>query len=78
MEHSLVELAVRRRPDLLQQHGFLHAKVQASLMDSACGYAAASLKDRDSGVLTVEFTVNLLAPAAAETFVVRGRGPENG
>lgn len=53
---------------LTQQHGFLHAGVVAAVLDSACGYAAFSLMDADSAVLTAEFKINLLAPAAGRMF----------
>jgi uncharacterized protein (TIGR00369 family) len=66
-----IELAVRN--DLVQQHGFLHAGVLASAADSACGYAALSLMPPGAAVLSVEFKVNLLAPAAGDRIVARGR-----
>ena len=65
-------LAIARRDDLLQQHGFLHAGVLTSLLDSACGYAALTVMDGESGVMSIEFKVNLLAPAAGDRFLVRG------
>ena len=46
-----------------QQHGFVHAGMVAAAIDSACGYAAATLMPADAGVLTIEFKINLLAPA---------------
>lgn len=58
---------------LTQQHGFLHAGVVTSIVDSACGYAAYSLMPRDTGVLTVEFKVNLVNPAKGERFVAIGK-----
>jgi len=58
-----VVLAMRHRDDLTQQHGFLHAGVVATALDSACGYAAFTLMPADAAVLTIEFKVNLLAPA---------------
>lgn len=61
------------RPDLTQQHGFLHAGIVTSLMDSACGYAALSLMDPGAAVLSVEFKVNLLAPARGSRFRASGR-----
>jgi uncharacterized protein (TIGR00369 family) len=70
---GIVELELKRTDDLLQQHGFLHAGVLTSLMDSACGYASMSQMDEDSSVLSVEFKVNLLAPAAGNRFVARGQ-----
>jgi uncharacterized protein (TIGR00369 family) len=51
------------RDDLTQQHGYFHAGVTTALCDSACGYAALSVMDEDADVLSVEFKVNLMAPA---------------
>lgn len=68
-----VEIELPFREDLCQQHGFLHAGVVTSIADSACGYAALSLMPADAAVLTVEFKVNLLAPARGDRFVARGR-----
>ena len=67
-----VEIALPFRADLTQQHGFLHAGVIAAVVDSACGYAALSLMEPGAAVLSVEFKVNLLAPAAGARFVARG------
>ena len=61
------------RPELTQQHGFLHAGILTSLMDSACGYAALSLMEPGAAVLSVEFKVNLLAPARGSRFSASGR-----
>jgi uncharacterized protein (TIGR00369 family) len=58
-------------PALTQQNGFIHAGAVASVMDSACGYAAMTVAPDNHNVLSVEFKVNLLAPAAGESFVVR-------
>ena len=71
-ERGVVEVSVRRKESLLQQHGFLHAGVITSVLDSACGFAALSVADEESGVLSVEFKVNLLAPAAGASFLARG------
>ena len=68
-----VEIEIPFRQDLTQQHGFLHAGVIAAIVDSACGYAALSLMPARASVLTVEFKVNLLAPAKGERFVARGK-----
>ena len=56
---------------LTQQNGFLHAGVMTSVLDSACGYAALSVAPDDAEVLSVEFKVNLLAPAVGDFFVAR-------
>jgi uncharacterized protein (TIGR00369 family) len=58
---------------LTQQHGFLHAGVVAAVADSACGYAALTLMPRGVAVLSVEFKVNLMKPAAGEHFRAVGR-----
>ena len=61
------------RADLTQQHGFLHAGIIATALDSACGYAAFSLMPEDAAVLSVEFKTNMLRPARAERFVARAQ-----
>ena len=66
------------RDDLTQQHGFLHAGVMTAIADSACGYAALTVMDRDAGVLAVEFKINLLAPARADRFVAVARVVRSG
>jgi uncharacterized protein (TIGR00369 family) len=57
---------------LTQQHGFLHAGMVATALDSACGYAALTLMPADAGVLTIEFKINLLAPAQGQRFRMVG------
>ena len=71
VEAGVVEIELPYRADLTQQHGFLHAGVIASVLDSACGYAAFSLMPADAAVLSVEFKVNLLAPARGERLLAR-------
>jgi uncharacterized protein (TIGR00369 family) len=68
-----IEIRVPFRHDLTQQHGFLHAGVVTSALDSACGYSALSLMEEGVGVLSVEFKTNLLAPARGEELIARGR-----
>jgi len=58
---------------LTQQDGFLHAGVVAAVADSACGYAALSLMERGFAVLSVEFKINLMKPAAGERFRAVGK-----
>ena len=48
---------------LSQQNGFVHAGAIASVLDSACGFAALSVMDDVSDVLAVEFKINFVAPA---------------
>jgi uncharacterized protein (TIGR00369 family) len=57
---------------LTQQHGFLHAGMVATALDSACGYAASTLMAAESGILTIEYKINLLAPAQGERFRMEG------
>jgi len=68
-----VDLALPFRADLTQQHGFLHAGVVTAVVDSACGYAALSLMEPGAAVLSVEFKVQLLAPARGAWFRGLGR-----
>jgi uncharacterized protein (TIGR00369 family) len=63
-----IELEMPYDAALTQQHGFLHAGILSTALDSACGYAAFSLMPADVAVLTVEFKTNLLAPAAGQRF----------
>ncbi len=67
------EIRVSHRTELTQQHGYFHAGVTASIADSASGYAAYSMMPADSSVLTVEYKINLVAPAEGEALIARGR-----
>ncbi len=73
-----VDIALPFDVKLTQQHGFLHAGVTTSIADSACGYAALSLMPEDAAVLSVEFKVNMLAPAQGRRFLARGRVVRSG
>ena len=73
-----VELELAFDPELTQQHGFMHAGIIATALDSACGYAAFSLMPADAGVLTVEYKINFLAPAAADRFRLTGSVVKSG
>ena len=67
-----VVLSMPYRAELAQQHGFQHAGVVATGLDTACGYAAFTLMPADAGVLTIEFKVNLLAPARGPRLTFEG------
>lgn len=67
------EIELAYRPDLCQQHGYLHAGYTTMIADTAAGYAAFSLMPAGSSVLTVEFKVNLMAPGEGDRFLARGR-----
>ena len=58
------ELAIL--PKHLQQDGFVHAGVQATMADHTAGAAAGTLAKPNEIVLTVEFKINLLRPAKGE------------
>jgi uncharacterized protein (TIGR00369 family) len=73
-----VTIAISHRDDLVQQHGYLHAAVVTGVVDSACGYAALSLMEPGAAVLSVEFKVNLMAPAAGVDFLATGRVVRSG
>ena len=62
---GLVEIALPFREDLTQQKGFIHGGVIGMIADTACGYAAYSLMPADSSLVTVEYKINILAPATA-------------
>jgi uncharacterized protein (TIGR00369 family) len=63
---------VEHRADLTQQHGYIHAGIVSALVDTAGGFAGYTLFPADSGVLTVEFKLNLLAPAAGDRLIATG------
>jgi uncharacterized protein (TIGR00369 family) len=73
-----VEIGMPYDPALTQQHGFLHAGIVATVMDSACGYAAFSMMPEDAGVLSIEFKINLLAPAKGSYFRFVGQVLKSG
>jgi uncharacterized protein (TIGR00369 family) len=73
VEAGAVEIRMPVRTDLTQQHGFVHGAVVAAIGDSACGYSAFTLMPPDAGVLSIEFKVNLLAPAKGELLIARAR-----
>ncbi|WUJ67723.1 PaaI family thioesterase [Kribbella soli] len=61
-----VRIELASRPEVTQQHGYFHAGATSSIADSAGGYAAFTLFPEGTTVLTVEFKINLLAPAEGE------------
>jgi uncharacterized protein (TIGR00369 family) len=73
VEPGRVVIGMAHNAALTQQHGFLHAGMLAAALDSACGYAAFTLMPADSGVLTIEFKINLLAPARGPRFQLVGQ-----
>jgi uncharacterized protein (TIGR00369 family) len=68
-----VDIAVDFRPEVSQQHGYFHGGIVGTAADSAGGYAAFSLMPVDSSVLTVEYKMNLIAPADGTRLIAKGR-----
>ena len=68
-----VDITLPFRDDLTQQDGFLHAGMLATVADSACGYAAYTLMPATANVLSIEFKINMLAPALGSSVVARAR-----
>ena len=65
-------IALVPRPEVAQQHGYVHAGVVAAIVDSAGGYAGFTLFPADASVLTVEYKLNLMSPAQGERIVAEG------
>ena len=78
VEPGAVSIALPYRADLTQQNGYIHAGIITAIADSACGYAAYTLMPAGSEVLSVEFKVNLLRPAAGEEFVAEAQVVKTG
>ena len=71
VEPGLVEIELPFRAELAQQHGYFHAGATSAVADTAGGYAGYSLFPPGSSVLTVEFKINLIAPAKGESLRAR-------
>lgn len=73
VEPGAVDIAVPFRAELAQQHGYFHGGIVGMIADSAGGYAGFSLMPADASVLTVEYKLNLIAPAEGERLLAKGR-----
>ena len=73
VEPGLVSIELPYRRELCQQHGFFHAGITSTIADSAGGYACFTLFRSNDSVLTVEYKINLLAPADGEKLIAIGR-----
>ena len=78
VEPGYVEIELPYREDLTQQKGYVHGGIVGMIADSACGYAALTLLPAGSDVLSVEFKVNLLAPARGDRVVADARVVRSG
>ncbi len=70
---GVCDLELPHRDDLCQQNVFLHGGVITSIADTSCGIASSTLLSPEAGILSVEFKYNMMAPAAGERFIARGR-----
>jgi len=73
VEPGLVDIELPHRDDLTQQHGYIHGGIVGMIADNAGGFAANSLVSAEASVLTVEYKLNLVAPAAGERLVACGK-----
>ena len=73
VEHGRTEIHVPHWDGIEQQHGFVHGGVVGMIADSAAGYAAMTMVPASASVLTVEYKLNLVAPADGEKLIARGQ-----
>ena len=73
IEHGRTEIHLPHWPGIEQQHGFVHGGVVGMIADSAAGYAAMTVVPASASVLTVEYKMNLMAPADGEKIIARGK-----
>jgi len=72
VEHGRTEIHVPHWDGIEQQHGFVHGGVVGMIADSSAGYAAMTMVPTNASVLTVEYKMNLMAPADGEKLIARG------
>jgi uncharacterized protein (TIGR00369 family) len=72
VEPGYTEIHLPHRAEITQQHGYIHGGVVGMIADSAAGYAANTLTPDGASVLTVEYKLNLIAPADGDRLVARG------
>lgn len=70
---GIAQISLPYRPELSQQHGFFHGGIVGTIGDSAAGYAGYTLMPADASVLTVEYKLNLMAPADGDRLIARGK-----
>ena len=66
------EITLPRKPELTQQHGYVHGGIIGTIGDTAAGYAGYTLMPHDASVLTVEYKMNIMAPGDGERLIARG------
>ncbi|WP_300454855.1 PaaI family thioesterase [Accumulibacter sp.] len=72
IEAGYTEIHLPHKAEITQQHGFIHGGVVGMIADSAAGYAASTLTGHETGVLTVEYKLNLVAPAEGQLLIAEG------
>lgn len=78
VRHGVVTIRMPYRAELTQQHGYFHAGGTSSIADTAGGYAGLTMFPENASVLTVEFKLNLIAPAEGEVLEAVGRVVKSG
>lgn len=78
IEHGRTEIHLPHWQGIEQQHGFIHGGVVGMIADSAAGYAAMTMVQASASVLTVEYKMNLVAPADGELLIARGKVVRSG
>jgi len=73
VEQGYCEIRLPYSKNLTQQHGFFHAGIVSTIADNAAGYAAFTLMEATSSILTVEYKINLMAPAKGEVLIGKGK-----
>lgn len=73
VERGSTEIHVPHWQGIEQQHGFVHGGVVGMIADSSAGYAAMTMAPANASVLTVEYKINMLAPADGEKLIARGQ-----
>jgi uncharacterized protein (TIGR00369 family) len=68
-----VEIVLRPSSTTSQQHGFVHGGIVSAIADTAAGFSALSIMPPGTGVLTVEFKINFVSPAAGDRIIARAR-----
>ena len=78
VEHGRTEIHLPHWDGIEQQHGFIHGGVVGMIADTAAGYAAMSVAPADASVLSVEYKMNMLAPASGDKLIARGEVIKSG
>ncbi len=69
------DVRMERRPEHGQYSDYLHVGLVAALIDTCCGFAAATLFDH---VLATHFSIDCLSPAVGQSFLAKGRVLKSG